>query len=153
VAGRKSSWLAAGLAMLLAAGCSSSSDPATSDAGPSGGGDCFACTDAGGDVPAALRVKGVLDQVCANADGCHGAGAGGLSISRDSEYASLIGVRSTEVPSLYRVMPGDPAQSYAYLKLACEGGIAGSCMPLGGHLDLSLLEAFHEWIEAGAPTQ
>ena len=53
-----------------------------------------------------------------------------------------------------RVLPGDPANSYVYLKLACRGGIVGQCMPLtnpGGRPDLAKL--FHDWIEAGAPTK
>jgi hypothetical protein len=108
--------------------------------------------DATPDVSLVVRVRGLL-QICANPDGCHGAGAGNLGISSGSEFTSLIDVPSWEVPSLYRVKPGDPARSYVYMKLACEGGIEGGCMPPGGGLSPAQVQVFHDWIEAGAPTQ
>ena len=99
------------------------------------------------------RVTGIIDEICSSADGCHGSGAGNMSLASGREFTSLILVPSSEVPSLFRVLPGDPADSYVYRKLACEGGIQGSCMPLGGQLTPSLVQSFHDWIEAGAPTQ
>jgi hypothetical protein len=136
--------------MFFAMGCSSTEVPATRDAG---GTDCLACGDSAMNVSLLLQVRGVLDQVCASSDGCHGAAAGNLAISSGAEFTPLIQVRSTEVPSLYRVKPGDPAQSYLYMKLACDGGpIVQACMPKGGHLNPTTVQAFHDWIEAGAPT-
>jgi hypothetical protein len=53
-----------------------------------------------------------------------------------------------------RVLPGDPAQSYVFIKLSCDGGIPDgfSCMPPGAP-EPRLARLFHDWIEAGAPTQ
>jgi hypothetical protein len=146
--------LAAVLGMSLATGCSSPDVSATGDAGVSDGGElsCLTCADVTTDVSLVVRVGGLL-QICANPDGCHGAGAGNLAISGGTDFSSLIDVRSWEVPSLYRVKPGDPAQSYVYMKLACEGGIEGGCMPPGGSLGPAQVQVFHDWIEAGAPTQ
>jgi hypothetical protein len=144
---RAASWGA-----LLAAACSSSGAPATSDAGAGGSPICITCRDASGLSNLGL-VTGILSGRCANTDGCHGQGAGTLGLSPGNVFAPLINVRSSEVPSLFRVAPGDPAQSYVYLKLACEGGIEGGCMPLDGPLTPSQVQAFHDWMEAGAPTQ
>jgi hypothetical protein len=139
---------------MLAAGCSSTSAPAAGNAGGSGGGICVGCTDASAERSDLDRVTGALESSCGNPDGCHGAGAGGLGISiAGGLFTELIRVRSFEVPTLLRVSPGDPAQSYVYLKLACEGGIEGGCMPLDGPPAPSLVRAFHDWIEAGAPTR
>jgi hypothetical protein len=102
------------------------------------------------DASPAEQVRGIVDQICSNADGCHGQGAGGMSLSVGSEFASMIGVASSERPDLLRVHPGDPVASYVYLKLRCDGGIDGGCMPLGSP-DPTLAPIFAAWIEAGAP--
>jgi hypothetical protein len=132
-------------------GCSSAEAPADGGDGGADASDCFACSDVTVDVPLLAQVRGVLLTSC-RFDGCHEMGAGNLSIAPDAEFTQLIDVPSSEMPGLLRVRPGDPAQSYAYLKLACEGGIMGSCMPLGGHLDPTFVQTFHDWVESGAPT-
>jgi hypothetical protein len=103
-------------------------------------------------APLALRVRGKIDQICANADGCHGQGAGGMGLSGGAEFDAMINVPSTERPPMLRVKPGDPLQSYVYLKLWCDGGIDGGCMPLSSGSSAALAQLFHDWIEAGAPT-
>jgi len=116
---------------------------------------CLFCSDASAidDAPLAVQVKGAIDQICANPEGCHGSGAGGMGLSPGYEFDSMINVQSTENPPMLRVFPGAPAQSYVYLKLACDGDIPeGGCMPLGSP-DPALARLFHDWIEAGAPTQ
>jgi hypothetical protein len=145
------------LLALLAAGCSASQVPATNDGGDDGETDatfgCLFCSDAADDAPLTIQVKGKIDQICSNADGCHGGlGSGGMSLSPGNEFAPMINVPSYEMPALERVKPGDPAQSYVYRKVACEGGIVGSCMP-GSMPDPRLAKLFHDWIEAGAPSQ
>ncbi len=117
-----------------------------SDAGPP----CLLCNEAGFDGPVAVHVRDVLDQVCGNVDGCHGAGVGNFPIVPGSEFDAMVNVPSFEEPSLDRVRPGDPARSYVFRKLACEGGIVLSCMPPGG-AEPSMAQLFHDWIEAGAP--
>jgi hypothetical protein len=141
-------------------GCSPSdggeADAATPvEAGAGDGPGCLFCSDATIDASLEVRVKGKIDQICANADGCHGQGSGGMSLLPGAEFDAMIDVSSTEVPTMKRVVPGDPANSYVYVKLACDGGIpAGfACMPLSTGFDPQLAQLFHDWIEAGAPTQ
>lgn len=142
---------------MLAAGalgaCSSSSaqlsegGDASVEAAPSCG---LICNDASFDGPLPVQVKGELDQVCGSPDGCHGAGTGNFGIQINAEFADMINVTSSENPPMKRVLPGDPDNSYVYLKLRCEGGIVGACMPLGNP-NPETAKLFHDWIEAGAP--
>lgn len=142
--------------VLTLGGCSAAGSDGPAGSRPDasdGSAGCLICgSDAASDAPLALQVRGVLDQVCGNTDGCHGAGAGNLGILNGSEFANLIDVTSSENPPMKRVAPGDPAQSYVYLKLACNGGIIDACMPLGAP-NAATAALFHEWIEAGAPTR
>lgn len=144
--------LAASIAVGALVACSSSSaqgspdDDASVEASPP----CLVCNDASFDGPLPVQVKGELDQVCGSADGCHGAGTGNFGIHIGSEFADMINVTSSENPPMKRVLPGDPDNSYVYLKLRCEGGIVGACMPLGNPSP-EIAQLFHDWIEAGAP--
>jgi len=86
---------------------------------------------------------------------CHTGGGSSLpaSMNLSSESATraaLVGVASIEVPSLQRVAPGDPANSYLIHKL--EGTqSSGSRMPLGGpFLDQATIDSVKAWIQAGA---
>jgi hypothetical protein len=109
---------------------------------------CLTCpTDAVDEAPPAVRVKGIIDQVCSSVDGCHGSGAGGMGLSVGHEFATLIGAESSENPPMLRVAPGDPDHSYVYLKLQCN---AFGCMPPNG-FEPTYAQVFHDWIEAGAP--
>ncbi|HKP58578.1 MAG TPA: hypothetical protein VJV78_17755 [Polyangiales bacterium] len=88
---------------------------------------------------------------------CHGAAAmGGLDLRAEAAYESLIEVKATS-SSLFRVMPGEPDESFLYNKLraATEPGsvdVEGSPMPSGAApLKREHLEAVRKWIEAGAP--
>ncbi|MDP9151826.1 MAG: hypothetical protein M3O36_18035 [Myxococcota bacterium] len=145
----------AGILALVAASCSSSETKPVADgaAGDEAVLPCLFCSDAGGDLPLALQVKGRIDQVCSSLDGCHGQGQGGLALSAGNEFAPIVDVPSTQVPSLLRVVPGAPEASYLYRKIACDGGYVLSCMPKGARFDANLARLFFDWIEAGAPTQ
>ena len=143
------------LLALLLAGCSSTSAPDAPDASPETS-SCFTCSDAtlADDAPLGVQVKGQIDQICANVDGCHGQGAGGMGLTPGHEFDQMIDVTSTENPPMKRVLPFFPEQSYVYVKLACDGGIPdGGCMPLSTGFNPHLAQLFHDWIEAGAPTQ
>lgn len=119
-----------------------------------GGAMCLTCaSDVVIDSPPLVRVRGEIDQVCSNADGCHGSGAGNLGMTPGHEFDELINFASSEMPAMKRVAPGDPDHSYVYLKVACEGGIDGACMPLSSGFDPRIKDMFHDWIEAGAPSQ
>jgi hypothetical protein len=115
---------------------------------------CFGCTDAGyPDIDASLGRKAQLQlDSCASNEGCHGAQPGiNLTYIAPNEFDQLRNVPSIERPSLMRVLPGDPAQSYLYLKVVGDGGIDGGRMPLGAAFDPRIPALFFEWIEAGAP--
>jgi hypothetical protein len=145
------------ISVLLAFGFLACS-PAQAGHGETDGGEtgtpCLFCFDASeiDDAPLSVQVKSKIDQICSN-EGCHGSGAGGLGLSSGHEFDTMINVVSTENPPMLRVLPGDPAQSYVYVKLSCDGGIPeGACMPLDSP-EPALAQLFHDWIEAGAPTQ
>src|SRR3984957_16707311 len=63
---------------------------------------------------------------------CHiGAGAPeGLQLDAAHSYNLLVGVPSAEMPSLLRVKPGDPTDSYIVHKIKGPPGIVGGQMPL-----------------------
>lgn len=81
---------------------------------------------------------------------CHALGEGGTHLKL-GPGGDLVGVPSTERPSLNRVAPGDPLSSYLYLKVLGDGGIDGGRMPLDGPFDPRLAPFIASWIESGAP--
>ena len=111
---------------------------------------------AGSSAPAALSADfqsiqdNVFTPICTR---CHlGADAPeGLQLDQAHSYALLVGVPSAEVPSLDRVKPGDPADSYLIKKLEGASGIVGAQMPFGGpYLPQSTLDVIQQWITNGA---
>ena len=93
----------------------------------------------------------VFTVTCATS-GCH-AGASapqGLRLDAASSFGLLVNVASMEVPSLLRVAPGDPDDSYLIQKL--EGTAAvGERMPLGGPpLEQAAIDVIRQWITDGA---
>lgn len=94
---------------------------------------------------------------------CHGgsgvAGLGGLE-SCSTAYASLVGVASTELATMKRVMPGDPDASWVVYKLdgtqntfdaQCVGGSCGGRMPANRpQLSAAVRDAIRTWITDGA---
>lgn len=148
--------LLASVLALVSCGCSSSSaqgegaDASVDD----GGAFCLTCpSDASIDALPLVLVKGEIDRVCSDPDGCHGIGAGNMGLTPGHEFDAMINVVSLENPPMLRVKPGDPEHSYVYLKVACEGGIFDHCMPDSTGFDPRVKQMFLEWIEAGAPTQ
>lgn len=92
--------------------------------------------------------------------GCHG-GSGGLSglASCNSAHANLVDVPSSELPTMDRVEPGNPGNSWLMHKLdgtqdwftaMCSGGFCGQQMPLGNELPIDVRDAIRFWIDAGA---
>jgi hypothetical protein len=66
-------------------------------------------------------------------------------------YANTVGVPSVEMPSLRRVAPNDPANSYLYRKIT-GAGITGDRMPLNQPpLSEANLQLVRDWIRRGAP--
>jgi hypothetical protein len=95
--------------------------------------------------------ENVFTPNCATS-GCHlGAGAPqGLILDEANSYGLLVDVASMEDPSILRVEPGDPDNSYLIQKL--EGtATVGDQMPLGGTpLSQDTIDIIRQWITEGA---
>jgi len=91
----------------------------------------------------------IFDPICSQ---CHiGATAPhGLKLDSANAYANLVNVASDEVPTILRVKPNDPANSYIVQKI--EGTAAvGQRMPLGQPaLDAATIQMVRTWISEGA---
>jgi hypothetical protein len=88
---------------------------------------------------------------------CHAGGGApeGLRLDAADSYNLLVGVPSTEVPSLDRVKPGDPTDSYIIQKLQGHAAV-GAQMPDGCPTTQPCLSAttigfIQQWITNGAP--
>jgi hypothetical protein len=88
---------------------------------------------------------------------CHiGGGAPqGLRLDAANSFSLLVGVPSTEVPSLMRVKPGDPDNSYIIQKVEGHAAV-GAQMPDGCPtsqpcLTTSTIAFIRQWITNGAP--
>jgi len=93
----------------------------------------------------------LLEPNCA-VTGCHfGAGAPqGLRLDAANSYGSLVGVSSSEVPSLLRVAAGDPDNSYLIQKLEGSASVGGQ-MPLNAPPLLQAdINVIRQWISDGA---
>lgn len=97
-------------------------------------------------------VQPIFNRECTK---CHGTKEkkSKLDLSASESYKALVGVPSREVPAMSRVKPGDPEQSYLWLKLDHRAA-EGSGMPKGFFFAKSLsqkdLETIRTWIAAGA---
>ena len=66
-------------------------------------------------------------------------------------YAMTVNVNSVEMPSLKRVAPGDPTNSYLYRKITGVG-ITGDRMPQSlPPLSDAQIKLVRDWIRRGAP--
>jgi hypothetical protein len=71
--------------------------------------------------------------------------------STAATYAAIVGVASTEQPTLQRVSPNNADDSYLVRKIEGAPSINGSRMPQGGApLDATLIANVRAWIAAGA---
>src|SRR5262245_20381577 len=83
---------------------------------------------------------------------CHvGANAPqGLRLDAANSYAMLVNTASNEVPTLLRVDPGNPDQSYIVQKISGTAAVGGR-MPLGqAPLPQDRIDLIRQWIAAGA---
>lgn len=111
---------------------------------PPGGGDGGALTADFGSIQ-----EHVFTPICSV---CHAGGSApqGLRLDAANSYALLVGVPSTEVPSLLRVKPGDPDGSYLIQKLEGHAAV-GAQMPFGGPpLPADTIAVIRQWISDGA---
>jgi hypothetical protein len=75
----------------------------------------------------------------------------GMVLIASRAYANTVGVTSVEMPSLQRVAPNDPANSYLYRKIT-GAGITGDRMPLQQPpLSDEKIALVRDWIRRGAP--
>ena len=100
----------------------------------------------------------VFTPICS---GCHtGIGSalpGVQNLTAGHTYGSIVGVPSIEQPSLLRIKPNDPNNSYLIRKIEGAPGISGSRMPFGCGsssnpcLDQTTINQIIEWVNEGAP--
>lgn len=93
----------------------------------------------------------IFTHTCATT-GCHfGAGAPqGLRLDEANSFGMLVGVASSERPSVLRVKAGDPDNSFLIHKLEGTASV-GAQMPLNvPALDQSSIDVIRQWISDGA---
>ncbi|HEX9852980.1 MAG TPA: hypothetical protein VGA68_08190 [Woeseiaceae bacterium] len=107
----------------------------------------------GGDVPLAATLASIQANVfnpyCTV---CHAGAAApqGLRLDAANSYANLVGVRSEQNSSQFRVSPGQPDASYLIRKLEGTASI-GEQMPLGGPpLPAATIAYVRQWVIDGA---
>jgi hypothetical protein len=72
-------------------------------------------------------------------------------LTASQSYNQIVNRPSVEMPSLSRVTPLDPANSYLYRKIT-GAGITGDRMPQGGpFLSDAQIKLVRDWIRRGAP--
>jgi len=112
------------------------------------------------DGPAAdpTTYTGIAQQIfevrCAKS-GCHiGAGAPlGLQLDEANAYDLLVNVSSEEVPTLFRIDPGNPDDSYLVIKIeGTDPRLDGRRMPRDGppFLSSEQIDNIRIWVSAGA---
>jgi len=99
-------------------------------------------------------VEPIFTMTCATAS-CHtGASAPqGMDLSAGNAYSNVVAVASTELPTMERVSPNAPLESYLVHKLRGSQGVVGgigSRMPLGGSVSDDEIAAIVAWILSGA---
>ena len=95
----------------------------------------------------------LLGPICAAQ--CHSGALAPQNLQLDAvnAYGNLVGVASAELPSLKRVQPNDPDNSYLYMKIiAGDARRLGVRMPRNGppYLSNEQIAAVRAWILAGA---
>jgi hypothetical protein len=142
---RYRSWAALLLAG-CAAGCAGNGAGLDQNGQPAGG-------PTGGPITADFQSiqDNVFTPICSK---CHTGGSApqGLQLDAAHSYNLLVGVPSSEQPTLLRVKPSDPDSSYMVHKIEGLPGITGGQMPLGEMpLPQATIDAIRQWITNGAP--
>jgi hypothetical protein len=71
--------------------------------------------------------------------------------SVNNSFLDLVGVNSSELPSVLRVDPGNPDNSYLVQKIEGAPNIVGAQMPLNQPpLSTEQIDAIRQWILNGA---
>ena len=75
----------------------------------------------------------------------------GQVLTNGQSYSNIVNRPSSQNPSLMRIAPGDPANSYLYRKVT-GAGITGNRMPdFGPPLPDDKIRLIRDWIRRGAP--
>lgn len=99
---------------------------------------------------ATVAFRTVEQILTGNCAGCHPP-LEGMNLLPGQVYASIVNVPSREVPRLVRVKPGDPAESYLYLKISETRPPVGARMPRSGPpLTNDEITTIQAWIAQGA---
>ena len=119
-----------------------------------GGGDDDGDDGGGGLQPTLQSIQtNIFGPICAQA-GCHVGASAQQGLMLDSianSFQDLVGIASTEAPSLLRVNPGNPDNSYLVHKIEGRSTIVGAQMPLNQPaLSGPQIEAIRTWIQNGA---
>jgi len=84
---------------------------------------------------------------------CHlSAGGTPVVLKSDQAYLNIVGQPSSQNSNFLRVNPGNPDDSYLYMKITGDERITGLRMPRNGppYLSDEQIEAIREWIADGA---
>jgi hypothetical protein len=137
------------------AGCAGNGEGLNSNGLPpsSSSGSGSGSSSSGGTVTADFQSiqDNVFTPICAP---CHSGATApeGETLDAAHSYNSIVGVPSTEVPTLDRIKPGDPDHSYLVLKIEGASGIIGAQMPYHETpLVQSTINAIRQWVTDGAP--
>ncbi len=107
----------------------------------------------GGSGPLVAEFQSIQDNVLTpSCTICHAGAAApvGLRLDQGNSFAMLVNVPSAQVPSLLRVNPGDPDNSYLIQKLQGNASVGGR-MPLNAApLPQATIDVIRSWIAAGA---
>lgn len=113
--------------------------------------------DAGSALPFSRLVTTIFVPNCADSS-CHGGNPppfAPMSLDATAAYATLVNRPSSQVPSMLRVAPGDPDESYLMKKLLgtarSVGGVDSTMPLLRPPLSAEQLELIRSWIARGAP--
>lgn len=100
-----------------------------------------------------VNVQNIFTDHCA-VSGCHAGSSprAGQNLSEAYAYDAIVDVTSSEQPSLKRVLPFDPDNSYLVQKIEGAGGISGDRMPQDGppYLTGAQVDTIRTWIANGA---
>jgi hypothetical protein len=147
LANRRRRLAAASVLSVWLGGCSGSGAGLDSNGQPLSG------SSSGGTVPLSADFDAiqanVFTPICSV---CHAGATApqGLMLDAAHSYNLLVGVPSTEVPTLLRVKPSDPTNSYIIQKLEGHAAV-GAQMPLGETpLPASTIAFIVQWITDGA---
>ncbi len=108
-------------------------------------------------MPFSRIVSTILVPNCADSS-CHGGNPppfAPMTLEATGAFAALVNKPSSQVPTMLRVAPGDPDESYLMKKLLGSARLVGgvdSTMPLlRPPLDAAKIDAIRSWIARGAP--